>query len=139
MPLEAAFMSQQRLLTYDEVARCANVASEVGIQTIRLTGGEPLMRPRLDQLIEQLTQLPKIQEVALTTNGLLLADQAAGLANAGLSRINVSLDSLDEVRFKKIARRSGLQRILRSRKFGRRQCLSGGILQPAVAHEVQRD
>ena len=121
MPLEASFMSQQRLLTYDEVARCANVASEMGIQTIRLTGGEPLLRPRLYQLIEQLTQLPKIQEVALTTNGLLLADQAAGLARAGLSRLNVSLDSLDEARFEKIARRSGLQRILEGLEEARRQ------------------
>jgi cyclic pyranopterin phosphate synthase len=64
-----------------------------GVQAIRLTGGEPLMRPKLYQLVEWLTQLPKIKEVALTTNGLLLADQAAGLAKAGLSRINVSLDS----------------------------------------------
>ncbi|HBU38651.1 MAG TPA: GTP 3',8-cyclase MoaA [Planctomycetaceae bacterium] len=112
MPLDASFMSQQKLLTYDEVVRCASVASKMGVQTIRLTGGEPLMRPRLYQLVEQLTQLPKIEEVAITTNGLLLADQAAGLAKAGLSRLNVSLDSLDEARFKKIARRSGLQQIL---------------------------
>lgn len=121
MPLEVSFMSQQKLLAYDEVVRCAKVASEMGIKTIRLTGGEPLMRPRLDQLIKQLTHLPKIQEVALTTNGLLLADQAAGLANAGLSRLNVSLDSLDEVRFKKIARRSGLQRILEGLGEARQQ------------------
>ncbi len=121
MPLEVAFMSQQKLLAYDEVVRCARVASEMGVQTIRLTGGEPLMRPRLDQLIKQLTQLPKIQEVALTTNGLLLADQAAGLAKAGLSRLNVSLDSLDEARFEKIARRSGLQRILEGLEEARRQ------------------
>lgn len=121
MPLEVSFMSQQKLLAYDEIVRCAKVAAEMGIQTIRLTGGEPLMRPRLDQLVKQLTQLPKIQEVALTTNGLLLADQAAGLASAGLSRLNVSLDSLDEVRFKKIARRSGLQRILEGLEEAKRQ------------------
>ena len=121
MPLEVSFMSQQKLLTYDEVVRCASVASEMGVQTIRLTGGEPLMRPKLYQLVEWLTQLPKIKEVALTTNGLLLADQAAGLAKAGLSRLNVSLDSLDEARFEKISRRSGLQRILEGLEEASRQ------------------
>ena len=121
MPLEVSFMSQQKLLTYDEVVRCASVASKMGVQTIRLTGGEPLMRPRLYQLVEQLTQLPKIEEVAITTNGLLLADQAAGLAKAGLSRLNVSLDSLDEARFEKIARRSGLQQILEGLEEASRQ------------------
>ena len=121
MPLEVSFMSQQKLLTYDEVVRCASVASKMGVQTIRLTGGEPLMRPKLYQLVEQLTQLPKIEEVAITTNGLLLADQAAGLAKAGLSRLNVSLDSLDEARFEKLARRSGLQQILEGLEEASRQ------------------
>ena len=112
MPLDASFMSQQKLLSFEEVTRCVCVASEMGVRSIRLTGGEPLMRPDLKRLIEQLTRVPGIEEVALTTNGLLLADQVAGLAQAGLSRLNVSLDSLDESRFEKIARRSGLQRIL---------------------------
>ncbi|MBT6459585.1 MAG: radical SAM protein, partial [Planctomycetaceae bacterium] len=99
MPLDASFMNQQKLLSFDEVTRCVRVASEMGVRTIRLTGGEPLMRPNLRRLVEQLMQVSRIEEVALTTNGLLLADQAAGLAQAGLSRLNVSLDSLDESRF----------------------------------------
>ncbi len=121
MPIDASFMNQQKLLSFDEVTRCVRVASEMGVRTIRLTGGEPLMRPDLQRLVEQLKQVPRIKEVALTTNGLLLADQAAGLAQAGLSRLNVSLDSLDESRFEKIARRSGLQKILEGLEEATRQ------------------
>lgn len=112
MPLDASFLSQQKLLTYGEIVRCARVVSEMGVQTIRITGGEPLMRPRLFELVGELDRLPNIQEVALTTNGLLLGSQAADLAKSGLSRLNVSLDSLDEGRFEKIARRSGLKQVL---------------------------
>jgi len=121
MPLDATFMRQEKFLTFDEVTRCVSVAAEMGVRTIRLTGGEPLMRPNVHRLIQQLTRLPRIEEVALTTNGLLLTDQAAGLAEAGLSRLNVSLDSLDEGRFETISRRSGLQRILEGLEEAGRQ------------------
>jgi cyclic pyranopterin phosphate synthase len=82
------------------------------VRSVRLTGGEPLLRSDLAPLVARLTALPGIDEVALTTNGLLLAEQAATLRGAGLSRLNVSLDSLRPDVFERIARRSGLDRVL---------------------------
>ncbi len=112
MPLDVAFKPREELLTYEEIARLAGVAATLGIRTIRLTGGEPLLRRDLSELIGQLTALPGIDEVALTTNGLLLAEQAEALRGAGLARLNVSLDALTEETFTAIARRSGLDRVL---------------------------
>ncbi len=112
MPLEAVFKPREELLTYEEITRAVAVATRLGIRTVRLTGGEPLVRAELDQLVRQLVTLPGLDEVALTTNGLLLAEQAERLARAGLARLNVSLDSLDAERFEQIARRSGLERVL---------------------------
>ena len=99
----------------------ARVAAGLGIRTIRLTGGEPLLRRDLAQLVRQLVAVPGITEVALTTNGLLLADQAASLRQAGLTRLNVSLDSLREDVFERIARRSGVDRVLAGLAVARRE------------------
>ncbi|MCE9629763.1 MAG: GTP 3',8-cyclase MoaA [Planctomycetia bacterium] len=112
MPLEVTFKPREELLSYEEITRVACVAAGLGIRTIRLTGGEPLLRRDLAQLVRQLVAVPGITEVALTTNGLLLADQAGSLRRAGLSRLNVSLDSLREDVFERIARRSGVDRVL---------------------------
>ena len=112
MPLEAEFKPREELLTFEEIARVAGVAATLGIRTIRLTGGEPLLRRDLPTLVRQLAVLPGIEEVALTTNGLLLADQATALKDAGLGRLNVSLDALGEETFAAIARRPGLDRVL---------------------------
>ena len=112
MPLEVTFKDREELLTYEEITRIAAVATGRGIRTVRLTGGEPLLRRDLATLVRKLVAVPGIAEVALTTNGLLLAEQADALARAGLARLNVSLDSLREDVFEKIARRSGLQRVL---------------------------
>jgi cyclic pyranopterin phosphate synthase len=112
MPLDVAFRPREELLTYEEIARVARVAAGLGIRTIRLTGGEPLVRSELDVLVRQLVGIPGIEDVALTTNGLLLAEQAERLFRAGLHRINVSLDSLREDVFEKIARRQGVERVL---------------------------
>ena len=112
MPEEATFRPREELLTYEEIARVAGVAAGLGIRSIRLTGGEPLMRASLDELVRQLAAVPGIDDVALTTNGLLLAEQAEPLRRAGLHRLNVSLDSLREDVFERIARRRGLDRVL---------------------------
>ena len=112
MPLEVVFKPRDQLLTYEEIARVAGVLAGLGIRTIRLTGGEPLVRSRLDELVGQLLAIPGIEQVALTTNGLLLAEQAQSLYRAGLSRLNVSLDSLRDDVFEKIARAEGLERVL---------------------------
>lgn len=112
MPLEVAFKPREELLSYEEIARVVRVAAPLGIRTIRLTGGEPLVRSRIDELVRQLVAVPGIDDIALTTNGLLLAEQADALRRAGLDRLNVSLDSLREGVFEKIARRTGLDRVL---------------------------
>lgn len=112
MPLEVEFKPREQLLTYEEIARVAFVMSGLGIRTIRLTGGEPLVRSGIEGLVRQLVAIPKIESVALTTNGLLLAEQAESLFRAGLVRLNVSLDSLREDRFVQIARGKGLDRVL---------------------------
>ena len=112
MPLEATFRPAVEHLTVAEIIRVVAVAAGLGVRSVRLTGGEPLLRSDLAPLVARLTALPGIDEVALTTNGLLLAEQAATLRGAGLSRLNVSLDSLRPDVFERIARRSGLDRVL---------------------------
>ncbi|MFZ4636334.1 MAG: GTP 3',8-cyclase MoaA [Pirellulales bacterium] len=112
MPLDVVFKPREELLTYEEIARVAGVFAGLGIRTIRLTGGEPLIRRDLPALVRRLVAIPGIDEVALTTNGLLLADQAESLREAGLGRLNVSLDSLRDDGFEQIARRPGLDRVL---------------------------
>jgi len=112
MPLEATFRPAAEHLSVAEIIRVVAVAAGLGVRSVRLTGGEPLLRSDLAPLVARLTALPGIDEVALTTNGLLLAEQAATLRGAGLSRLNVSLDSLRPDVFERIARRSGLDRVL---------------------------
>lgn len=90
----------------------AFLSIQAGINTIRLTGGEPLVRPGVEHLIAELSSLPTIQEVSLTTNGSLLFKRAWNLAAAGLSSVNVSLDSLDKERFKEVTRGGNLDRTL---------------------------
>ena len=120
MPLEVAFKPRDELLTYEEITRVARVAAGLGVRTIRLTGGEPLLRRDLTELVRQLVAVPGIDEVAATTNGLLLAELAGPLAQAGLARLNVSLDSLREDVFERIARRTGLDRVLAGLAAARR-------------------
>ncbi len=120
MPAEAIFRPREELLAYEEIARVAAVAAGLGVRTIRLTGGEPLLRRDLAALVALLVAAPGIDEVALTTNGLLLAEQADALAAAGLRRLNVSLDSLREDVFERIARRRGLDRVLAGLAAARR-------------------
>ncbi|GIO14555.1 GTP 3',8-cyclase [Cohnella xylanilytica] len=113
MPEEGVtFMDQERLLSYPEIVEVVEAAAERGISKLRITGGEPLVRPDLDRLIARLSAIRGIEEIALTTNGLLLAQQAKKLKEAGLKRVNISLDTLDPVRFRFIARRGHLEKVL---------------------------
>jgi cyclic pyranopterin phosphate synthase len=91
-----AFMARAELLSFEEIARVSEALAAQGVTKIRLTGGEPLLRRGLERLVEMLVSLEGIEDVALTTNGLLLAGRARALAAAGLGRVTVSLDSLDE-------------------------------------------
>src|SRR3989449_10718800 len=105
MPEEVVFLDKGELLTFEEITRFVQVAAGLGIDKIRLTGGEPLMRRELPRLVDIVSGVPGICDVGLTTNGILLAGQAQALYDAGLRRINISLDTLQADRFRQIARR----------------------------------
>ena len=94
------FIPSAELLTFDEIVRLATIFSRFGVHKIRLTGGEPLMRPHLDQLVARLASIDGIDDIAMTTNGYLLPKMAGTLRAAGLQRLNISLDSLDESVFR---------------------------------------
>jgi GTP 3',8-cyclase len=106
------FKPRDEILSFEEIVRFVRVVSQMGVRRLRLTGGEPLVRSDVPQLVEQLAQLPLVEDLALTTNGILLAEQAATLRRAGLRRINISLDTLSEDVFQQITRREGLDRVL---------------------------
>ncbi len=113
MPNEnVRFRPRDELLTFEEITHFVRVVAQMGIHRLRLTGGEPLVRHELPRLVKMLAQVPGIDDLALTTNGILLADVAAELRSAGLQRLNISLDTLNEETFQKISRREGLDRVL---------------------------
>lgn len=113
MPADnVVFMNRNLLLTFEEIERIVHVAVGLGVNKVRLTGGEPLVRRDLHKLVEKIAAIPQIADVGLTTNGILLADQAQQLWDAGLRRINVSLDALDPVRFQEITRREGYEQVI---------------------------
>ena len=113
MPAEnVQFLNRRQLLTFEEIERFVNVAARLGVRKLRLTGGEPLVRRELPVLIEKLARIEGIEDIALTTNGLLLADQAAELKAAGLRRLNISLDALSAEKFQQITRREGYEQVL---------------------------
>jgi cyclic pyranopterin phosphate synthase len=97
------FVDRSELLSYEEITRLARVFARLGVTKLRLTGGEPLLRRQLETLVAMLAELSGITDIAMTTNGSLLAAKARALRVAGLSRVTVSLDSLDEDRFRAIS------------------------------------
>jgi GTP 3',8-cyclase len=112
MPESVQFLPRQDLLTFEEIERVVRVASGLGINKIRLTGGEPLVRRDLPRLVARLAAIPEIQDIGLTTNGILLAPMARSLHDAGLKRINVSLDTMDPARFRDLTRRDGWEQVI---------------------------
>lgn len=113
MPEEGMqWLKRETLLTYDEIERLTRIAVNLGIEEVRLTGGEPTLRPNLPELVQRLSAVSNLRSLSLTTNGFLLRALAGPLAEAGLTRINVSLDTLQHDRFHQIARRRGLDEVL---------------------------
>jgi cyclic pyranopterin phosphate synthase len=113
MPTEGIhLLSHDEILTYEEIALIVRLAAELGIKKVRLTGGEPLVRARLPDLVAMLADIEAIDDISLTTNGALLKEYAAELKRAGLKRVNVSLDSLDEDKFERITRYRKLSDVL---------------------------
>lgn len=106
MPEEVEFFPKEQILSYEEIVRLARIAGGLGVTKFRLTGGEPLVRRDVAALVSALAALPGVRDLSLTTNGVRLAEMARPLYQAGLRRLNVSLDSLDPERFAQLTRRN---------------------------------
>jgi GTP 3',8-cyclase len=105
---------QSKILTFEEIERVVRAAANLGIEKVRLTGGEPLLRRQLEKLVQKIAAIPGLRDLALTTNGFLFPKMGRALRDAGLRRVSFSLDSLDKENFKKITGRDGLQAVLES-------------------------
>jgi cyclic pyranopterin phosphate synthase len=112
MPEDARFGAREEILRFEEIERIVDILSGLGVNKIRLTGGEPLMRKDLSRLVERISSKKAIDDVALTTNGVLLASQAKSLYDAGLRRINIHLDTLNREAFERITRRDEFNRVV---------------------------
>lgn len=113
-PIVQQWVDKSFLLAFEEIERVVRLAVGQGIQKIRLTGGEPLLRQGMEHLVARLAQITGIEDLAMTTNGFLFAEKAAALRAAGLRRVSFSLDSLDRANFKKITGRDSLAEVLQS-------------------------
>lgn len=107
------WIARDEVLSFEEITRVTRIlVSDCGVRTIRLTGGEPLVRKGIEQLTAMIASLDQGLDIAMTTNGILLNEKAAALRSAGLSRLNISLDTLQRQRFRNLARRDALERVL---------------------------
>ena len=113
MPPEGVeWMDHEEMLSYEEIIRLCSLFAQVGIRKVRLTGGEPLARRDLPELVRGIHAIDGIESIALTTNGLLLQEQLPALLDAGLTAVNLSLDTLDQAQYAAITRRDALDQAL---------------------------
>lgn len=133
------WLPRAELLDFDEIATVVRAFCDAGVTRVRITGGEPLLRRDLHRLVAMLRREPRIEDLALTTNGLLLRDQATLLAEAGLHRITVSLDTLRADRFEKLTRRRGLAEVLDGIEAARATRLQQGLKIDTVALRGHND
>ena len=140
MPLgKYEWVDRKEILTYEEITRLARIFISLGVEKIRLTGGEPLLRRDLDRLVAGLCKLEGLKDLSLTTNGSLLPESAQALAAAGLKRINVSLDTLDPDKFQRITRRRDLDRIIGGMHLARSYGLDPVKINTVVERGVNDD
>jgi cyclic pyranopterin phosphate synthase len=111
LPLPA-LKPRAEILSFEEIERLVQIAVKLGIRKIRLTGGEPLLRKDIEDLVARISRIPEIEDLALTTNGFLFAQKGEALQRAGLRRVSFSMDSLDTENFRKMTGRDGLQEVL---------------------------
>ena len=109
---EYTWIDKREILSFEEITRLTTLFVQLGTEKIRITGGEPLVRQSIEELICQLASVQGIKDISLTTNGSLLAEKAPALKSAGLKRINVSLDTLDPVKFKHMTKRGDVEKVL---------------------------
>jgi GTP 3',8-cyclase len=112
MPEQVEFLPRAALLSFEEIERFVRIAVTLGIDKVRLTGGEPLVRRNIPALVEKLAAIPGLKDIGLTTNGILLAPMARELRDAGLERINISLDTMDADKFERLTRRTGFEQVI---------------------------
>jgi cyclic pyranopterin phosphate synthase len=140
MPCDTySWIHRTALLTFEEITRLAGLFTRLGVQKIRLTGGEPLVRQNLEMLISGLSRLEEIEDISLTTNGSLLAEQAVRLRDAGLRRINVSLDTLKPERFRELTQRGDLAQVLAGIDAARRAGFERIKINAVVIRGVNED
>src|SRR5215472_5116373 len=140
MPEEdVEFVDRSQILDFEEIERFVRIAVTLGITKLRITGGEPLVRRGLPDLVRRLAPIEGIRDLALTTNGVLLAGMAEPLFEAGLRRINVHLDTLDRERFRQITRRDDLHKVLNGIEAARRLGYSIKLNAVAVKNLVEPD
>lgn len=132
MAEEMEFLPRREILSLEEIQRICAAFVRLGVKKIRVTGGEPLIRKGVVELLQDLGQLPGLRELAVTTNGSQLETLAASLQQAGVKRINVSLDSLDPVKFKQLTRTGELSKVLRGIQAAREQGFQGLKLNAVV-------
>ncbi|MFP4686877.1 MAG: GTP 3',8-cyclase MoaA [bacterium] len=109
---EACTLKHEDIISYEEMARITEVFAKLGVKKVRLTGGEPLLRPDIEELVKLLKKIKGLDEVTLTTNGVLLTEKIEALAAAGLDRINMSLDTFDKTKFQQLTGHDSLERSL---------------------------
>ena len=105
-------ISHDEILTFDEIARVCRIGAELGISRIKLTGGEPLVRKGIEDLAEMICRIPGIEQVTLTTNGILLKDKLPALKKAGISAVNISLDTMDRAQYQELTGKDCLLQIM---------------------------
>lgn len=137
---EYDFFSRDELLSFDEIERVARIAAGLGVRKIRVTGGEPLLRPNLEDLVGRLAGVEGVEDLAMTTNGYLLGRHAGSLHEAGLDRVTVSLDALDEGTFHEMSGRDfGLPEVLEGIEAGREAGLDPVKVNMVVRRGVNDD
>jgi len=136
---EYVWLPRRDLLHFEEISTLVDLFLELGLRRVRLTGGEPLLRRDLDHLVAMLAAKPGLEDLSLTTNALLLAEQAAGLRRAGLQRVTVSLDTLRRDRFQALSRRDELERTLRGIEAAAEAGFKGNKINTVVMRGFNED
>ncbi|MEW6034105.1 MAG: GTP 3',8-cyclase MoaA [Chloroflexota bacterium] len=138
-PQGVRFLPRSEVLSYEEIRTVVEVAAKMGISKVRLSGGEPLVRIGITALVRMLASVKGIDDISLTTNGLLLSQYAAGLKEAGLRRVNVSLDTLRQERFSTITGHEGLDQVLHGLKAAREAGLNPVKVNMVVMRGINDD
>ena len=142
-PIVQQWVPRSKILTFEEIERVVRLAVGLGITKIRLTGGEPLLRRGVEELVARIAAIPGIEDLAMTTNGMLFPQKAHALREAGLRRVSFSLDSLDRDNFKRITGRDGLEEVLDGIKLAQQLGfhpvkLNAVVIRDINDHEIER-